>query len=116
MSFAGEQQIHGVDVADLLDELDGRPAERVDRPPHLGQPEAGVGSRGPDVGGEQQLEAAAHAVAVDGGDDRLRVGVLLQQRMADDAGPSPERAERSPLMSAPALKAWWPAPVRTMQR
>src|SRR5215467_6160938 len=36
---AGEQEVHGVRVADLLGELEGRPAEGIDRPLHLGQPE-----------------------------------------------------------------------------
>src|SRR3989441_278320 len=83
--LAGQQEIHGVDVADLLDELDGRAAERVDRPPDLREPEAGVRGRRADVGGQEQLEAAADAVAVDGGDDRFREHVMLQQRVTDDA-------------------------------
>src|SRR6185436_18108408 len=51
-----EQEIHGVDVPDLLDELDGGAAERVDRPAHLGQAEPRMGRGGPDIGGEEELQ------------------------------------------------------------
>ena len=73
-----------MDVADLLDQLDRRAAERIDRPLDLGQSEARVRRRGADVRGEQQLDAAADAVAVDRGHDRLRVHVGLQQRVIHD--------------------------------
>src|SRR5690349_9665377 len=52
-----EQQLHGVDVADLLDQLDRRAPERVDGPLDLGKAEARVGRRRADVGGEQELHA-----------------------------------------------------------
>ena len=39
---AREQQVHGVDVADLLHQLHRGAAEGVDGPAHLGQPEARV--------------------------------------------------------------------------
>src|SRR5205823_8667110 len=81
-----QQQIHRVDVADLLDQLDRRAAEGIDRPAHLGQTESRVGDGGPDVGREQQLDTAAGAIAVDGRDDGLRVRVALQERVADGAG------------------------------
>ena len=64
-------------VADLLDEFDGRPAEGIDRPAHLRQPKAGVGDRRPGVGREEELEAPAHAIAIDRGDDGLGKGVVL---------------------------------------
>ena len=82
----GEQEIHGVDVTDLLDELHGGAAEGVDGPAHLREAEAGMGGRRPDIGGEQELQAAADTVAVDGGDDGLGVGALLEERVADNAG------------------------------
>ncbi len=102
-------------VADLLGELHRRAAERIDRPAHLRQAEARVRRRGTDVGGKEQLDAASDTVAVDGGDDRLRVHVMLQEGVADDAGRFGRRGG-SPLMSAPAQKALAPAPVRTTHR
>src|SRR5215813_15509052 len=64
---AGEEQVHGVRVSDLLDELEGGPAKGIDRPLHLRQPEARVGDGAADVRGEQQLETAPDAVAVQRG-------------------------------------------------
>ena len=72
-----------MNVADLLDQLDGRAAERVDRPLDLGQAKARLWRGGADVGREHQLEAAADAVAIDRCDDRLRIGVVLQQGVVD---------------------------------
>ena len=65
-------------VADLLRELHRRAAERIDGPAHLRQSEARVRRGGAYVGGEEQLDAAADAVAVDGRHDRLREHVMLQ--------------------------------------
>src|SRR5215471_11205380 len=56
---AGEEQVHGMRMADLLSELEGGAAEGIDRPLHLGQPEARVRDGSTDVRGEQQLEATA---------------------------------------------------------
>lgn len=116
INFGRHQQLHRVDVADdLLDELDGRAAERVDGPPHLGQSEARVRRGGAHVAAEQQLDATAGAIAVHGGHDWLRKLVQLEQRAVDD----PRRLRRrgdGPLTSAPALKARSPAPVSTMRR
>src|SRR5947207_1524084 len=77
----GEQQLHRVDVADLLHEFDGPAPERIDRPADFGQAEARVGRGGPDVGRQQQLEAAGHAITVDRRHDRLGVGPGLQERV-----------------------------------
>jgi len=46
----GQQQFHGVDVADLLHELHGGAAEWIDRPADFRQPEARVRGRRADVG------------------------------------------------------------------
>ena len=40
-----------------------------------------MGRRRPDIRGEQELEAAADTIAVDGGDDGLGERAMLQQRM-----------------------------------
>src|SRR5499427_2438432 len=82
---AGEEQVHGVRVSDLLSELEGGAPEGIDRPLHLGQPEACVRDGAADVRGEEQLEAAPDAVAVHCGDDGLGVGVVLEERMAHHA-------------------------------
>src|SRR5499427_7289095 len=82
---AGEEQVHGMRMADLLSEFEGGAAERIDRPLHLGQPEARVRDGATDVRGEQQLEATADAVAVHCGDHGLGVGVVLEERMAHHA-------------------------------
>src|SRR5215813_2668673 len=81
----GQEQVHGVHVPDLLRELQRGTAKRIDRPLHLGQAEAGVRGGGPDVGGEQELEAAPHAVTVHRGDDRLRERMVLEERLGDVA-------------------------------
>src|SRR5258708_36147587 len=104
-----------MEVADLLDQLDGRTAERIDRPFDLRQAEARRRHGGADVGRQHQLEAAANAVAVHRGDDRLRVGSFLSNAwltIRATSGP----ADRSPLTSAPTVKARSPAPVSTMHR
>src|SRR5947208_2871178 len=59
-----QQQLHGVDVADLLDQLHGRAAERIDRPADLGEAEARVRRRRPDVGREQEFETSSDAIPV----------------------------------------------------
>src|SRR5262245_24384154 len=82
---AGEQEIHGVRVANLLDELEGRPAEWIDRPRHLGQPEARVGRGAADVRGEQELQSAPDAVAIDGAYHGFGVGIVLEERVAHHA-------------------------------
>src|SRR5215813_10946352 len=82
---AGEQEIHGVGVADLLGELEGRPAEWIDRPRHLWQPEARVGDGAADVRGEQELQSSPDAVAVDGSHHGLGVRIVLEERMAHHA-------------------------------
>src|SRR5215470_5393716 len=82
---AGEEQVHGMRVADLLGELEGGAPERIDRPLHLGQPEARVRDGAANVRGEEQLEAAPDAVAVHCGDHGLGVGVVLEERMAHHA-------------------------------
>jgi hypothetical protein len=59
-----QQQVHRVDVIDLLDQLYGRAAERVDRPLDLGQAPR-LRRSGADVGREHEFEAPAYAIAVD---------------------------------------------------
>src|SRR5712671_3784313 len=49
-----QKQVHGVNVTDLLDQLDGRATERIDRPLDLGQAKAGRRHGGAEVGREQQ--------------------------------------------------------------
>jgi hypothetical protein len=78
-----QEQVHGVKVTDLLDQLDGRAAERIDRPLDLGQAKARRRHAGAEVGREHQLQAATNAIAVHCSDDRLRIGIVLQQSMVD---------------------------------
>src|SRR5262249_53684099 len=75
------QELHRVHVADLLHELGRRAPERIDGPFHFGQPEARVRRRGAHVGGQEQLDTTARAVAVDGRHDRLAELVELEQRV-----------------------------------
>jgi hypothetical protein len=82
-----------VDVADLLHELGGRAAERVDGPRHLRKSEAGVRGGRSDVGRQQQFHAATGAIAVDGGDDRLREHLVLEQRVTNHPGRLRRRTE-----------------------
>src|SRR4051812_25630819 len=72
-----------MDIADLLDQLDGRTAERIDRPFDLREAEARRWHGGADVGRQHQLEAAANTVAVHRGDYRFRIGLVFQQCMVD---------------------------------
>jgi hypothetical protein len=72
-----------VNVTDLLDQLYRRAAKRVNRPLDRGQAKTRLRCRGADVGREHQFEAAADAVAVDRGDDRLRIWIVLQQGVVD---------------------------------
>ena len=82
---------------------------------HLGQAERRVRRGEPDVGREQQRHAAADAVAVHRGDDRLpdfepaiEDLVLLGQ---PEAGSAEFGRPTNDLRSAPALKEMSPAPV-----
>ena len=68
---SGEQPPHRVAPPGLLRQPDGGAAERVDPATHLHLRKPGVGSRDPDVSGQQQLDAERHAPAMRGGDDGL---------------------------------------------
>src|SRR6516225_1682539 len=72
-------------IADLLHQLRGRAAKRVDRPFDFGEPEAYLGRRRADIARQHQFETAADAVAIDRRDNRLGIGVGLEERMVDHA-------------------------------
>ena len=103
-------------MPDLLRQLHGRAAERIDRPFDLGQPEARFGHRCADIGREQQFDAARDAVAVDRGDDRLRERRVLQQGAIDRCAPPPGWRSDRRRDRRPSENALSPAPVKTTTR
>ncbi len=119
---AGEQQVGGVGEGDLALEADGGPAEREQAPLHLGDAELGGVAGDPDLGGLEDLGAAGHAVALDGGDDRLRRAEVAQQRLPVQVRVLGQRAAvSSPMPVARALRSMPeqkspPAPVRMPTR
>ena len=83
---AGEQQVGGDRVGDLALQAHGRPAEREQAPPDLGDAELGALAGHADLGGLQDLGAAGHAVALDRGDDRLAGPAVPEQRLPVEVG------------------------------
>ena len=62
----GQQQIHGVDIANLVDEFHGRSPKGIDGPVHFRQPEAGMRDRCPNVGRQQQFQDTSNETRLPG--------------------------------------------------
>src|SRR5262249_9534605 len=71
----GEDQLQRLAATDQTRQPLRSPAARDDGEVHLGETEARVLARDPDVAGERQLEAATEAVAADGRDNWLPAAI-----------------------------------------
>ena len=69
--IAGQQQLHGDRVRQLLDDALSAAVTGDDAALHLREPESRVLGRDANIGPQQQRHAAAKAIAVDCGDHRL---------------------------------------------
>ncbi len=69
--FGGQQEFHGLYVANLLNQFDRRPAKGIDRPLHFGQSETRMRRSRSDISSQQQLDPATGTNAVDRRNDRL---------------------------------------------
>ena len=81
---AGDAEASRRGQADALDH-ERRDRRRHDADRHLGHGEAGVGGGDTDVGDAGEAEAAAHGIALDRGDHRLRGGVHRLHHRAEAA-------------------------------
>ena len=101
---ARKQQVHGMNVADLLHELHGRAAERIDRPSDLRQPEARMRSGDPmSVESSSSTPPPAQSPLTAAMMGLEKPCVFSRARLTMRR--FPHVADRSPPMSAPAQNA-----------